>query len=62
MSFMTKYHHFGLVGPRDIVPEVLWFVQLQLRNSAAALLFFLEMRSFLWQSPKTSYTCSLLSY
>ncbi|MEE6525370.1 hypothetical protein FKM82_025322 [Ascaphus truei] len=27
---MAKHLHFGLVCPKDIVPEVLWFVQMQL--------------------------------
>ncbi|MEE6509708.1 hypothetical protein FKM82_027409 [Ascaphus truei] len=27
---MAKHLHFGLVCPKDIVQEVLWFVQMQL--------------------------------
>ncbi|MEE6527760.1 hypothetical protein FKM82_029362 [Ascaphus truei] len=30
LCIMTKHLHFGLVCPKDIVPEVLWFVQMQL--------------------------------
>ena len=30
LCVMTKHLHFGLVSPKDIVPEVLWSVQMQL--------------------------------
>ena len=34
---MTKHLHFGLVCPMDIVPEVLWFIQMQLHKPLAIL-------------------------
>jgi len=33
LCIMTKHLHFGLVCPKDIVPEVLCFVQMQLYKS-----------------------------
>ncbi len=28
LCFMAKHHHFGLICSKDIVLEVLWFVQM----------------------------------
>ena len=33
LCIMTKQLHFGLVCPKDIVPEVLWLVQMQFCKS-----------------------------
>jgi len=54
----AKNLHFGLFCPKDIVPEVLWFVQMQLSKPK---MFFLERRGFLLQPFQTSHTWGLSS-
>ena len=44
LGINVKHLHFGLVCPKEIVPEVLWFVQVQLYNpKSCCYVVFREM-------------------
>lgn len=47
LGIMAKPLVFGLTYPKDIVPEVLRFVQMSILNLNCVAMFFLERRYFL---------------
>jgi len=56
LYIITKNLHFGLVSSKDIVLEVLWFVQMQLYK-LRPFCHFLFRKKMLSQPFQTSYTC-----
>lgn len=44
LCFMAGHLHFDLLCAKDIVPEVLWFLQIKFANLSGAAMFFLRKR------------------
>ncbi len=56
LCIMVKHLHFGLICSKDIVLEVLWFVQMQLCKPKPCCHAFLDRRGFFLASlPNMSY-------
>lgn len=59
VRFSLWPNHFVLVSPKDIVPAVLWFVQMQLCNLSCTAMSFLERRGYNPATLSISHACTI---
>lgn len=59
LCIMATHPHSGVICPKHIAPEVLWFVAQLCINLSCAVVFVLQRSSFLLEVMKASCDCNI---